>query len=87
MSELAVPLRPVLESTGYLRNGVPAASVVGLAGVDNLLRVPSFAPDAWWRNSADNHPWTGSADLKVCFKFVEEPDAVPVAEWHQNVWK
>ena len=38
MSELAAPLRTVLESTGYLRYGVPAASSAGLAGVDNHLR-------------------------------------------------
>ena len=48
--------------------------------------LPSFAPDAWWRSSADTHRSTGSADLKVYFKFVEEPDAVQVAEWHQDVW-
>ena len=86
MSELATPLRTVLETTGFLRNGVPAAPTVGLAGTDNHLRLPSFAPDGWWRSGTDIHPWTGSADLKVYFKFVEEPDAVPVAQWHQEVW-
>ena len=86
MSELATPLRTVLETTGYLRNGVPAAPSVGLAGSDNHLRLPSFVPDAWWRSGADTSPWNGTADLKVYFKFVEEPDAVPVAEWHREVW-
>ena len=86
MSELAAPLRTVLESTGYLRNGVPAAPTVGLAGTHNHLRLPSFAPDAWWRSGADINPWSGTADLKVYFKFVEEPEAAPVAEWHQEVW-
>ena len=83
---VAAPLRTVLERTGYLSNGVPAAPSVGLAGTDNHLRLPSFAPEAWWRSGADTNPWTGTADLKVYFKFVEEPDAVPVAEWHQEVW-
>ena len=86
MSEIAAPLRNVLERTGYLNNGEPAAPSVGLAGTDNHLRLPSFAPDAWWRSGADTNPWTGTADLKVYFKFVEEPQAVPVAEWHQEVW-
>ena len=86
MSELAAPLRTVLESTGYLRNGVPAAPTVGLAGTHNHLRLPSFAPDAWWRSGADTTPWAGTADLKVYFKFVEEPEAAPVAEWHREVW-
>ena len=86
MSDLAAPLRTVLEATGYLRNGEPAAPSVGIAGTDNHLRLPSFAPDAWWRSGSDSNPWTGNADLKVYFKFVDEPDAVPVAEWHREVW-
>ncbi|MDE0446493.1 MAG: N-6 DNA methylase [Spirochaetaceae bacterium] len=86
MSEIATLLRTVLERTGYLSNGVPAAPSVGLAGTDNHLRLPSFAPDAWWRSSTETNPWTGTSDLKVYFKFVEEPEAVPVVEWHQEVW-
>ena len=86
MSELAVPLRNVLEATGYLSNGVPAASTVTVAGVDSRTRLPSFEPDAWWRSNADSNPWRGSADLKVYFKFVEEPAAAPVAEWQKVIW-
>ena len=86
MSEIAGPLRTVLERTGYLNNGEPAAPSVGLAGADNHLRLPSFAPDAWWRSGSDTNPWTGTTDLKVYFKFVEQPEAVPVAEWHREVW-
>ena len=86
MSDLAGPLRDVLEGTGYLTNGVPAAPSVALAGADNQIRLPSFKPDAWWRSNPDSDPWAGRADLKVYFKFVEEPDTVSVAQWQQEVW-
>ena len=86
MSDLAGPLRDVLEGTGYLTNGVPAAPSVTLAGVDDHIRLPSFEPDARWSSNPDSDPWAGRADLKVYFKFVEEPDAVPLAEWQQEVW-
>ena len=86
MSELAVPLRDVLERTGYLTNGAPAAPSVGLAGIDDYVPLPSFEPDAWWRGNPEPDPWAGHADLKVYFKFVKEPDTVPVAEWQQEVW-
>ena len=86
MSDLARPLRDVLERTGYLSNGAPAAPSVVLASPDDHIRLPSFEPDAWWRSKPDPDPWAGHADLKVYFKFVEEPDAVPMAEWQQEVW-
>ncbi|MDE0023591.1 MAG: N-6 DNA methylase [Spirochaetaceae bacterium] len=86
MSDLAGPLRDVLEGTGYLTNGVPAAPSVALTSDGDRTRLPSFEPDAWWRSNSDPDPWAGSADLKVYFKFVEEPDAVPLAEWQQEVW-
>ena len=86
MSDLAGPLRDVLEVTGYLTNGVPAAPSVTLAGVDDHIQVPSFEPDAWWSSNADPDLWAGRADLTVYFKFVEEPGAVPLAEWQQEVW-
>ena len=72
MSELAGPLRDVLEETGYLTNGAPAAPSVALAGAENHLPLPSFKPDAWWCSKPDPAPWAGRADLKVYFKFVEE---------------
>ena len=86
MSELAAPLRHVLERTGYLTEGEPAAASVRLAGTGDLVRPPSFEPEAWWRSNPDATARHGSADLKVYFKFVAEPDAAPVAEWQQEVW-
>ena len=86
MSELAAPLRDVLEATGYLSNGDPAAPTVTLAGADLPTRSPSFAPDAWWRSSPESSLWRGNVDLRVYFKFVKEPAAAPVAEWQKVVW-
>ena len=87
MSELAAPLRRVLERTGYLTGAEPAAPTVGLAdGGGGLARAPSFAPEAWWRSNPEAAARHGGADLKVYFKFVAEPDAAPVADWQQEVW-
>ena len=86
MSELARPLRRVLERTGYLTEGEPAAASVRLAGAGDLVRPPSFEPEAWWRSNPDATAQHGNADLKVYFKFIERPDAAPVAEWQQEVW-
>ena len=86
MSELAAPLRDVLEATGYLSNGDPAAPTVVLSGADPPIRLPSFVPDAWWRSSPESSPWPGHVDLRVYFKFVEEHAAAPVAEWQKVVW-
>ena len=86
MSELAAPLRDVLEATGFLSEGAPAAPTVTLAHTGTHTRLPSFKPDAWWRSSAESNPWRGNADLKVYFKFVEEPAAAPVAEWQKEIW-
>ena len=86
MSELAAPLRRVLERTGYLTAGAPAAASVRLAGAGDLVRPPSFAPEAWWRSNPEATAGHGSADLKVYFKFVERPDTAPVAEWQREVW-
>ena len=86
MSELAAPLHDVLEATGFLSEGAPAAPTVTLAHTGTHTRLPSFKPDAWWRSSAEPSPWRGNADLKVYFKFVEEPAAAPVAEWQKEIW-
>ena len=86
MSDLAAPLRNVLERTGYLTGGEPAAPSVALSGADNHVRLPSFQPDVWWRSSPEATAWPGSSDLKVYFKFVEAPDSVAVAEWQREVW-
>ena len=94
MSELAEPLRDVLEATGYLTGGSPAAPSVALAGSADAQAYPSrhawrpsFAPDAWWRSNPESEAWGGSAvDLTVYFKFVEKPDEATVAEWQREVW-
>ena len=94
MSELAEPLRDVLEATGYLTGGSPAAPSVALAGSAGAQAPhsrhvwrPSFAPDAWWRSNPESEAWGRSAvDLTVYFKFVEVPDEAPVAEWQKEVW-
>ena len=88
------PLGRVLEATGYLLNGEPAAPTVSVARSDTHVitpsdvhtRLPSFRPEAWWRSNPETGPWSGSADLKVYFKFVQEPGAAPVAEWQREVW-
>ena len=61
MSELAAPLRQVLERTGYLTEGAPAAASVRLAGAGDLIRPPSFAPEAWWRSNPDATAQYGTA--------------------------
>lgn len=92
MSELAAPLRHALEATGYLANGQPAApSVGGRFDLDgppqhDPLRLPSFEPDVWWRSHAERQRSSADFDLKVYFKFAEEPDAAPVAAWQQEIW-
>ena len=86
MSDLAGPLRDVLEGTGYLINGVPAAPSVAVTGAQDDSRLPSFEPEAWWCRNPDPGFLAGGVDLKVYFKFVEEPDTAPVAEWQQEVW-
>lgn len=88
------PLGRALEATGYLLNGKPAAPSVTLAGFDTpgiaptdvRTRLPSFGPEAWWQSNPETNPWSGSADLKVYFKFVREPVAASVAEWQREIW-
>ena len=91
---IAKPLSRVLEATGYLSNGEPAAPGVMLAdtgeafgGPRTRARLPSFEPEASWRSNADLTPWGGSAsDLTVYFKYVDKPDHAPVSEWRQEIW-
>ena len=91
---IAKPLSRVLEATGYLSNGKPAASSVMVADTDDTIgglstrtRLPSFKPEAWWRSNTDSTPWGGSAsDLTVYFKYVAEPSHAPVSEWQQEIW-
>lgn len=81
------PLGRTLEATGYLLNGEPAAPSVKLAGSGAGDWLPSFGPDAWWRSNPDTNVWgTSAANLTVYFKYVDELDAAPVAEWQREVW-
>ena len=84
---ISEPLGHVLEATGYLANGVSAAPTVVLAGASGSTRLPSFSPEAWWRNRAETDQREGGvADLTVYFKYVKRIDEVPVAEWQREVW-
>ncbi|MDE0192033.1 MAG: N-6 DNA methylase [Gammaproteobacteria bacterium] len=79
MSDLATPLRTVLEATGYLSDGKPAPSVdLG----ESARRGPgrsSFHPDARWHSRAH--------DLTVYFKYAERrATRSDVANWQQEIW-
>ena len=86
---IAEPLGRVLEATGYLADGASAAPSVTLAGAraGAHARLPSFGPDAWWRSGADaDRRGGGGAGLTVYFKYVDDPEDVPIAGWQQEVW-
>ena len=83
---IAEPLGRVLEATGYLANGACAAPSVTLADSRSSGRLPSFEPDVWWRSNAEADHRGGGAGLTVYFKYVDEPGAVPVAEWQREIW-
>ncbi len=94
MSELAEPLRNVLETTGYLTGGSPAAPSVAVAGSADAQASPSrhawrpsFEPDAWWRSNPESEAWGGSSvNLTVYFKFVEYLIEDNVADWQTEIW-
>ena len=78
MSELAAPLRHVLEATGYYANGLPAAPTVARVEHSPIRREPSFEPQVRWRNTAN---------LNVYFKYVpRHPPDEDVQAWQQEVW-
>ena len=82
---IAEPLGRVLEATGYLANGACAAPSVTLAGSGAYARLPSFAPDVWWRSDADaDRRAVGGVGLTVYFKYVDEPR--DVADWQREIW-
>ena len=84
---IAGPLGRALEATGYLADGECAAPSVTLAGSGARVRLPSFAPDAWWRSDADaDRRGSGGAGLTVYFKYVDDPGDVPIADWQREVW-
>ena len=90
------PLGHALEATGYLLNGEPAAPSVTLAGSGRQGTLaglgapgwlPSFGPDAWWQSNPNVDVWgISAANLTVYFKFVDELDTAPVAEWQREIW-
>ena len=86
MTQIAEPLVQVLEATGYLSDGLPTASSVVVGDEMSGTAVPSFSPDAWWRSNPDTGPWRGDVDLRVYFKFVEDPENEPLHEWQQELW-
>ena len=86
-------LARVLEATGYLISGEPAASSVGVAKSGTVessqhgwTRVPSFRPDAWWQSNPDSGDVGGEVGLRAFFKYVAHPEEAPVADWHREVW-
>ena len=82
---IAKPLGRALEATGYLADGASAAPSVTLAGSGAHAWLPSFEPDAWWRSDADRRG-VGAAGLTVYFKYVDDPEDVPIADWQREVW-
>ena len=82
---IAEPLCHVLEATGYLANGEVAAPTVVLSGSGGHTRLPSFRPEVWWRSHAAAVQ-RGGGNLTVYFKYVENLDEVPVAEWQREIW-
>ena len=84
---IAEPLGRALEGAGYLANGECAAPSVTLSGSGADIRLPSFDPDAWWRSGAiTEYRGVGAGGLAVYFKYVDDPERVPVAEWQREVW-
>ena len=80
MSDLAEPLCHVLDATGYLANGKPAAKSVTMShDLSGGRRTPSFRPDVVWRNESA---------LTVYFKFVPRAslDAETLTAWQREVW-
>ena len=85
-------LARVLEATGFLHNGEPAAPSVALAPLDSTsenpvepMRLPSFRPNAWWRTNCEPSSG-GDIGLRVYFKFVEEPADAPIVDWQREIW-
>ena len=83
----------VLEATGYLAEGEPAAPSVFIPTSDSvgpvqsgINRVPSFEPDAWWRSNSESAKSSTDVGLRAFFKYVDDPDDAPVAEWQKEVW-
>lgn len=84
----AEPLSRVLEATGYLENGEPAASSVRIGAMNQVQQYPSFDPEASWRSPAPSPQTNGSCsrELTVYFKYVREPVEPTVAQWQRELW-
>lgn len=84
----AEPLSRVLEATGYLENGEPAAASVRIGAMNQLQQYPSFDPEASWRSPAPSPQPNGSCsrELTVYFKYVREPVEPTVAQWQRELW-
>lgn len=68
----------MLEATGYLESGKPAAGVIVGAGAPASRRGRRFVPDALWRSSTS---------VTVYFKYSEtNPSASDIASWRREVW-
>ena len=82
MFEIAPVLRDVLEATGFLSQGRPAASSVFVP--ENAVQASqgrAFLPDVSWRSSAS------STRVQVHFKYVDErPANERIGMWQQEVW-
>jgi len=87
---IAEPLSRVLESTGYLVAGEPAAPSVSLVNGGGPRRLRSLRPDAMWRSTATGrmNGADGAVDLSAFFKYAgPATDAMgAVAGWQQDVW-
>lgn len=86
---IAQQLSRVLEATGYLENGAPAAPSVSIGDVNQFQRYPSFDPEASWRSSPPPSPPTNAAcsrKITVYFKYVHEPADPAVARWQRELW-
>ena len=77
MSELATPLCNVLEATGYLSDGRPAAASVTICNGDDSHGRRSFRPDVQWRSPAAQ---------KSYFKYAENPSNDEIGTWQREVW-
>lgn len=82
MAEIAPILRDVLEATGFLSQGRPAASSVVLpANAVRASQGQAFRPDVSWCSSASSARW------QVHFKYVDErPANERIGMWQQEVW-
>lgn len=83
----AEPLSRVLEATGYLKNGEPAAPSVSIGDMDQFQRHPSFDPEASWRTPpSTRNNGSCSRATTVYFKYVDEPVGPTVALWQRELW-